>query len=250
MLQAEIVQPLLLARDQEDAKVDSMQLHETSITCRTDATRIMDSLCQRISASFERELIRQVTTAPAPSFSSGSERLSILTTLPDTVYVEQSRRIPPSTASFVQAAETESTVFGEDEPDELNGTAAVWLSPRIDKVNEGELTRASAEAPEAHRRACDAHLNEKLRPSADLDNEKFPACLTQADYQDRLLTLPEGQENVWLPLSRPGECLKESLQEFMATNNWRKQCTTDIMDSVRVLGRYVERYCVDSNRNQ
>lgn len=49
----------------------------------------------------------------------------------------------------------------------------------------------------------DVQFNEKLRPMPDLANEKFSASLTQADYQERLSTLPRGLENIWLPLARP-----------------------------------------------
>lgn len=57
--------------------------------------------------------------------------------------------------------------------------------------------------PESIENITEAQFEEKLRPVADLANEKFSASLTQADYQERLSSLSKGQESVWLPLPRP-----------------------------------------------
>lgn len=37
----------------------------------------------------------------------------------------------------------------------------------------------------------------------DKSSEKYPAYLTQADYTERLLSLPVGMDNIWIPLDRP-----------------------------------------------
>ncbi len=73
-------------------------------------------------------------------------------------------------------------------------------SPRAEKF---KIVAAALEAPEAMRNSLDPQFREKMRPVADLTNEKFSASLTQADYQDRLSAVPKGQENAWLPLARP-----------------------------------------------
>ncbi|KAM0716661.1 hypothetical protein Q7P37_008106 [Cladosporium fusiforme] len=75
-----------------------------------------------------------------------------------------------------------------------------WLSPQ-DK--EFEDTFHALRTPESIENLSETQFREKLRPIADLANEKFSASLTQADYQERLSSLPKGQNNVWLPLSRP-----------------------------------------------
>jgi hypothetical protein len=42
-------------------------------------------------------------------------------------------------------------------------------------------------------------------PDLNQFSEKYPAAalLTQADYAARLLSLPAGMENIWMPLKRP-----------------------------------------------
>ncbi|GAB7334713.1 hypothetical protein MBLNU13_g06652t1 [Cladosporium sp. NU13] len=62
---------------------------------------------------------------------------------------------------------------------------------------------ASNQSPASVTSGWDVQFNEKLRPMPDLANEKFSASLTQADYQERLSTLPRRLENIWLPLARP-----------------------------------------------
>ncbi|KAK6437685.1 hypothetical protein LTR95_006114 [Oleoguttula sp. CCFEE 5521] len=52
-LQSEIIQALHMARAVENAVLDLTTLHESSITCCKDATRAMDQLCQRITASLQ-----------------------------------------------------------------------------------------------------------------------------------------------------------------------------------------------------
>jgi len=42
-----------------------------------------------------------------------------------------------------------------------------------------------------------------MSAESDPSSEKFLAFRTQADYEERLLSLPAGMENIWLPLSRP-----------------------------------------------
>jgi hypothetical protein len=74
--------------------------------------------------------------------------------------------------------------------------------PRIDSP--GKATEAYAlQSPASIASGWDVQFNEKLRPAPDLANEKFSASLTQADYQERLSTLPKGLDNIWLPLARP-----------------------------------------------
>jgi hypothetical protein len=43
---------------------------------------------------------------------------------------------------------------------------------------------------------------EGMYPMPD-QSEKYPALLTQADYAERLLFLPLGMDNIWMPLKRP-----------------------------------------------
>ncbi|KAF2724462.1 hypothetical protein K431DRAFT_310028 [Polychaeton citri CBS 116435] len=74
------------------------------------------------------------------------------------------------------------------------------FSPRIEKFE--EYTRA-LQAPPAIDSNLDAQFTEKIRLLPDLTNEKFSASLTQADYQERLSSMPKGQQNVWQPLARP-----------------------------------------------
>ncbi|KAF2683240.1 hypothetical protein K458DRAFT_43963 [Lentithecium fluviatile CBS 122367] len=40
-------------------------------------------------------------------------------------------------------------------------------------------------------------------PHAGPSSEKYPAFLTESDYADRLLSLPAGIDNAWMPLKRP-----------------------------------------------
>ncbi|KAK6442429.1 hypothetical protein LTR95_001337 [Oleoguttula sp. CCFEE 5521] len=60
-LQSEIIQALHMARAVENAVLDLTTLHESSITCCKDATRAMDQLCQRITASlrFQQQHLQQ-----------------------------------------------------------------------------------------------------------------------------------------------------------------------------------------------
>nr|OQO19040.1 hypothetical protein B0A51_12319 [Rachicladosporium sp. CCFEE 5018] len=60
-LQSEIIQALHMARAVENAVLDLPTLHESSITCCKDATRAMDQLCQRITASlqFQQQHLQQ-----------------------------------------------------------------------------------------------------------------------------------------------------------------------------------------------
>ena len=71
-IQSEIIQALNLARAVENAVLDFTALHESSVTGRKDATRAMDQLCQRISASMQLETKshRASVEAPSPSASS------------------------------------------------------------------------------------------------------------------------------------------------------------------------------------
>ena len=74
--------------------------------------------------------------------------------------------------------------------------------PRIDSP--GKASEACPiQSPASITSGWDVQFSEKLRPMPDLANEKFSASLTQADYQERLSTLPRGSENIWLPLARP-----------------------------------------------
>jgi hypothetical protein len=43
---------------------------------------------------------------------------------------------------------------------------------------------------------------EGIYPVPD-QSEKYPAFLTQSDYAERLLSLPAGMDNIWMPLKRP-----------------------------------------------
>ncbi|KAK3071870.1 hypothetical protein LTR53_007861 [Teratosphaeriaceae sp. CCFEE 6253] len=78
-LQTEVMQALHLARAVESAILDFTKLHESSLTCRTDATRAMDQLCQRIMASMQYQPHQFSGGADArnPSLSVRSDSASL-----------------------------------------------------------------------------------------------------------------------------------------------------------------------------
>jgi hypothetical protein len=90
---------------------------------------------------------------------------------------------------------------GTNEPKEPHNDN-VAPPPRTDPPGKA-IEAYSLQSPTSITSGWDVQFNEKLRPMPDLANEKFSASLTQADYQERLSTLPKGIDNIWFPLARP-----------------------------------------------
>lgn len=112
---------------------------------------------------------------------------------------------PPRQA--IPADEVRSGVATDNDPshtisEKLEETETQYrqTSAQSDKLDEIMFTSPQSPPPEA---SWEVQFTEKLRPAPDLANEKFSASLTQADYQERLASLPKGLDNVWLPLTRP-----------------------------------------------
>jgi len=70
--------------------------------------------------------------------------------------------------------------------------------PRLETV---ETLQRYFEAPEVV--PTDFEGKYPVTPGPDQSSEKYPAFRTQAEYTERLLSLPPGMENIWMPLQRP-----------------------------------------------
>lgn len=113
----------------------------------------------------------------------------------------------PPPRQVTSADEVHSTVTAEKNTSrttsgslEETETRYAQTSAQSEKLEEIMFTSPQSPRPEA---SWEVRFTEKLRPAPDLTNEKFSASLTQADYQERLASLPKGLDNVWLPLARP-----------------------------------------------
>ncbi|KAK3071088.1 hypothetical protein LTR53_009282 [Teratosphaeriaceae sp. CCFEE 6253] len=313
-LQTEVMQALHLARAVESAILDFTKLHESSLTCRTDATRAMDQLCQRIMASMQYQphhfsggadarnpslSVRSDSASLHPSFSEESvEPLSASMGAPDSQTTNSQhlgpavsirsgpssisgedqlyhRDVEDSDVERMSELSAQDSALGSEKHLELVSTISmstlneprrsfVRNSPTIQQYQPdpqpgmtatgvldiiparsatpsgGEIggprtksqdtdtsstssrrtTTRPSYAPRTeklggHIRVLDApevvpkefeissSLPQVVSPQIDRSSDKFLAYRTQADYEESLVTLPRGLDNVWTPLPRP-----------------------------------------------
>jgi hypothetical protein len=151
----------------------SVRLHATSTTSSTTSRYPLNfektlENSQMNAASSDRELVivPERQEQPNEGRENGEEVITIIvppTTEPPTT--EPSTTEPPTTES---------------------------LPLCHSRIETAEDLQRAFQAPEV-----------VMSAESDPSSEKFLAFRTQADYEEQLLSLPAGMENIWLPLSRP-----------------------------------------------
>jgi hypothetical protein len=114
-------------------------------------------------------------------------------------------RVPTTVLSHAtpphNGAREQEVVYSTSQEPGVIGTSQVRLPLHGEKAK--ELNICSSQVESTVLGEWDVQFTEKIRPTADLMNEKISASLTQADYQERLACLSNGVEHIWLPLARP-----------------------------------------------
>jgi hypothetical protein len=159
-----------------------------------------------------------------PYFVLGSDRVSVLSQ-PVTAPPTTTSRYPPDPSVWIQAASEQTLQHSKEETESIGGSTI--LASGIYAQNSGGNSGDEAETLSTWSRTTQPPSQQPLRmeparnqlhiydaPEVVSPNyegmyivpdkcEKYPALLTQADYAERLLTLPLGMDNIWIPLMRP-----------------------------------------------
>ena len=85
----------------------------------------------------------------------------------------------------------------EDEAEALSTGSWTPRPQRLPRIETDDDLQPAFEALEV------ASMDFKGMYTMPDQSDKYLACLTQADYAERLLSLPAGMDNIWMPLKRP-----------------------------------------------